>query len=255
MIVLYLLLLLVSLPLWGWLCYRIWKVNPLGGILSFFFGIPVFYFVPKLWETPEARVRVAVFANIGILTLLVLVKLQLPDDWTQTLVKGSEYTKKARHQAERNRKNADMERWCQEKNDASYDPDLDTCVERDKQATLALGIDTAIFNHLAKHLAKSDVKGEIDHSKSVASIKLAKSSQIADVASYYFLPFSMSQPQISFYLCVSASACTSFIENVKDRSIINMIPNNSLLLVVPWDSMEEPRIKELTAAFLNFKAP
>ncbi|MGZ3237438.1 MAG: hypothetical protein ACXWIN_03945 [Burkholderiaceae bacterium] len=253
MITLYFLLLLLSLPLWFWLCVRIWKVSPVGAGLSFFLFFPGLYWSYKLWDDQEAKIRTAAYANIALFLLTMLVRLQLPDDWMQRAIGGTQYAQKVK-KAEKKRISSDMERWCREQNDATYDPDLKTCVERSKKEALAQGIDKQIFNRLNAHLERSGIKGEFDHSKSGTGIKLASTSEIAEVTSYYFLPFSMSQPRISVLLCVSASACATYIENIKDRSIINTIRNENLILTIPWDSMEDPKIKELTAVFLDFKA-
>ena len=253
MIALYFLLLLLSLPLWFWLCARIWKVSPSGAGFSFFLFFPGLYWAYKLWDDPEAKIRTAAYANIALFVLTVIVRLQLPEDWVQRVIGGTQYAQKVK-KAEKKRVSSDMERWCREQNDATYDPDLKTCVERSKKEALAQGIDKQIFSRLTTHLEKSGIKGEFDHSQSGTGIKLATTTEIAEVASYYFLPFSMSQPRISVLLCVSASACATFIENIKDRSIINTIRNENLILTIPWDSMEDPKIKELTAAFLDFKA-
>jgi len=252
MLFLYFLLLILSLPMWFWLCSRIWKIDKAGAKYSFFLFFPGIYWTFKLWDDPEAQIRPAAFANIALFLLTLTVGLQLPDDWQQTLIYGSDYTRKARFKAEKKRVNSDMERYCIEKHDASYDADLKTCVERNKKEVMEQGLDKATFARLDKHLRKSGIKGELDRSKSADSIKLAKSTQIADVASYYFLPFTMSQPQISFYLCVSATACTSYVENIKDRSIINLIRHNNLLLAIPWEALEEPKVKELINVFLDF---
>jgi hypothetical protein len=253
MTILYLLLMLISFPVWIWLCSRIWKTSPLGAILGFFFLIPGLYWTYKLWDDPEAKIRPAAFANLGLFLLTLVVNMSLPSDWKEKLAGGDRYAQKMK-MAEKKRASADMERWCREHNDATYDSDLKTCVERGKQEALAQGIDKQIFSRLAAHLEKRGIKGEFDRSKSGVSIKLASSEQIADVASYYFLPFSMSQPRISVLLCVSSSACASYIENIKERSVINLIRNENLILTIPWDSMEDPKIKELTAEFLEFKA-
>jgi hypothetical protein len=253
MIALYFLLLLLSLPMWLWLCTRIWKVSPSGAKYSFFLFFPGLYWAYKLWDDPEAKVRTAAIANIGLFLLTAVVHLQLPDDWVQRMIGGTKYEQQVK-KAEKKRVSSDMERWCNEQNDGTYDPDLKTCVERSKKETLAQGIDKRVFARLATHLEKNGIKGEFDHSKSGAAIKLASTEQIAEVASYYFLPFSMSQPRISVLLCVSSSACVSYIENIKDRSITNTIRNENLILTIPWDAMEDPKIKELTAVFLDFKA-
>ena len=253
MIALYFLLLLASLPMWFWLCSRIWKTSPAGAGFSFFLFFPGLYFAYKLWDDPDAKIRTAAYANIALFVLTVIVRLQLPDDWMQRVIGGTQYAQKVK-KAEKTRATSDMERWCREQNDATYDPDLKTCVERGKKETLAEGIDKQVFGRLTTHLDRNGIKGELDHSQSGTAIQLASTTQIADVASYYFLPFSMSQPRISVLLCVSASACASYIENIKDRSIINTIRNENLILTVPWDSIEEPRIKELITAFLDFKA-
>lgn len=253
MIGLYFLLLLLSLPMWFWLCARIWKVSPSGAKLSFFLFFPGLYWAYKLWDDPEAQVRPAAFANIALFLLTLVVHLQLPDDWMQRVIGGTQYAQKVK-KAEKKRVSSDMERWCNQQNDATYDADLKTCVERSKKEALAQGIDKQIFSRLTTHLEKNGIKGEFDLSKSGAAIKLASTEQIAEVASYYFLPFSMSQPRISVLLCVSSSACASYIENIKDRSIINTIRNENLILTIPWEVMEDPKIKELTAVFLDFKA-
>lgn len=253
MIGLYLLLLLLSLPMWFWLCVRIWKISPSGAKWSFFLFFPGLYWTYKLWDDPEANVKPAAFANIALVLLTIVVRLQLPDDWIMRTVGGEEYAQKLQ-KVEKKRVSSDMERWCREQNDATYDADLQTCVERNKKEALAQGADKQIFRRLTAHLEKAGIKGEFDRSKSATAIQLATTQQIAEVASYYFYPFSMSQPRISVLLCVSSSACASYIENIKDRSIVKTIQNENLILTVPWESVEDPKIKELTAAFLDFKS-
>ncbi len=254
MLALYFILLLASIPVWFWLCLRIKKVSPLGAVLSFFLGLPALYWAYKLWDDSDAKIRPPFLSYAALTILITLIGMQLPENWAQNLVQGSAKTNKLKLAAEKKQKDGAMERWCNEKNDAAYDPDLKTCVERGKSEALSKEASVDLYGRLTKHLEHSGIKGEFDHSKTAASVKLTATPEIASVAAYYFWPLSMSQPQVSVFLCVSESACATFVENSKDREILIMLRKGNLLLVIPVEGKDDARIKELETAFSTFKA-
>ncbi|MES2536683.1 MAG: hypothetical protein V4632_12505 [Pseudomonadota bacterium] len=115
--------LLVSLVAWSWLTASIWKINPFGAILTFFTGLPAFYYLVKYWNDDELNIRTPFFTNLGLTVAGIILGVAF-----------------AVHQARAERNNTDskkpltgsdlmLERWCREKNDAVYSPGLGTCVE------------------------------------------------------------------------------------------------------------------------------
>ncbi|GAA4033989.1 hypothetical protein [Actimicrobium antarcticum] len=72
LITIYLLLIPVSLVLWIWLTKRLWRVSPAAAGTSFFLLFPAIYWCWKLWNDPDAHIRVPAIAN-GLITLVLLL--------------------------------------------------------------------------------------------------------------------------------------------------------------------------------------
>ncbi len=206
-------------------------------LLLIFLVLPLWlWLATRIWCCRELTLRPVFVASLSAFALLAL------DGCSE-------------HTQEKSRTSAELEGWCKEKNDATYDPTLGTCVENGKEEALARSESKNIFVRMVQHFEKSGIKGEFDESASAAALlpQLA-APEIAKMTQYYFLPLSMSQPPLAVLLCVSEAACMKYEENARERGTTNLVRNANLLLVLPAAGAEEARISALTMAFLRFKA-
>jgi hypothetical protein len=116
---------LVFFAAWVWLTVSVWKINPLGAVLSFFLGIPALYYLIKYWHDDKLNIRAPFFTNLalnmGAFILVICV----------AMLQSHSRTKKLERKKENALTGSDLilERWCREKNDAVYSPGLGTCIE------------------------------------------------------------------------------------------------------------------------------
>ncbi len=253
MLIAYLVLTLLGLPFWIWLLVRIWDVSKPGAVLTFFFVVPAFYWGYRLWDDGEANIRVPFVVSMALNLLALPFAIALNSDGIEGLIYGAAYMKQKSRAAEQAKlNNPEMERWCREQNDASFDPVMGTCVEPEKSAVQARSERDNVFDRLGKHLSESGVKGEFDYSATATTEKLKAIAEIAQVTSYHFLPLSMSQQPVLILLCVSESACTLSENQAKGRGTNITIRNRNLLMFVQPQALDDVRVKALRKAFSGF---
>lgn len=253
MLLAYLVLTLLGLPFWIWLLVRIWCVSKLGAVLTFFFVVPAFYWGYRLWNDTEANIRVPLIVSMTLNLIALPLAISLNSIGIEAAMYGSAHMKQKAQAAEQAKlNNPEMERWCHEQNDASFDPILGTCVEPEKSAVQARSARDNVFERLGKHLSQSGVKGEFDSSTTATIEKLKAIPEIADVTSYHFLPLSMAQQPVLVLLCVSETACNRAENQAKGRGTNVTIRNRNLLLFVQPQALDDARVKALRKAFSGF---
>jgi len=253
MLITYLVLTLLGLPFWIWLLACIWRVSKPGAVLTFFFVLPGFYWAYRLWDGTQENVRIPFIGSMVFNLIALPLGISLNSRDIESAMYGSEHMKQKAQAAEQAQlNNPEMERWCREKNDASFDPVLGMCVEPEKSAVQARSKTDNVFGRLEQHLIQSGVKGEFDHTKTAGTDKLKAIAEIADVTSYHFLPLSMSQLPVLVLQCVSESACNLAENQAKARGTNVTIRNRNLLLFVQPQAMDDVRVKALRKAFSGF---
>lgn len=143
---------LVSMAAWIWLAARIWKSSAFGAFLTFFFGLPVFYFLFKYWGDKEYSIRAPFFVNLCTGLLFVVLAVSTPTfksssylaDWT------------SRPKAELSKSNPEMERWCSQNDNAVYSHELGTCIaaepgQRPSHAASSADIMDQLESHFYHH--------------------------------------------------------------------------------------------------------
>lgn len=240
-----LLLIFLVLPLWLWLVLCIWPVSTPLARSSFFLVVPAYFWGVRHWDNPELAIKPVIAANFFAALLIILIGYKTfgADNAQQKALAQSPA-----------RSDAAWAQWCKEQNDASYDPELGTCVETGKTEAVARSRDARTFERLAYHLDQRGVRGEFDESQAAGAIEpQLLTPEIAKATPFYFLPLSMSQPPISVLLCVSEAACAKFAAKAAERAIGHVELNGNLLLVTPTEEIENERIEAMKAAFQRFK--
>ena len=245
----FLLLILIVIPLSAWLAFTIWHACSPRERASFLLIVPTSYLAWKYKDKPGVNIQPALTCNLVALPILLLVAVLafiLPS-WNK-----ASYDKE--HAEARTRQSAEWTRWCKEKNDATYDPTLGTCVENSKAEAVARSVNANILGQLISHLGKKGIKGELDESRSVGALQARLvTPEIAKAAAFHFTPLSMSQPPVTVLLCVSESACEKYEEKAKEAGAVNLVRNANLLLVLPPETGDDSRFNALKQAFLLFK--
>jgi hypothetical protein len=238
----FLLLILLVLPLWAWLVSRIWTGSPSGVRASFFLIVPTYLWGLHYWRRERSGLGGLLVANTAALLILSAVGFKAANADSKS--------------ADRHAKTSpNMEAWCKKQNDATYDPVLQTCVENSKDEARARNQQEDVFGQLSRHLEKKGLKSEIDQSAAAsASQPKLVTAEVAQITAFYFLPLSMSQPELSILLCVSEAACKKYAEDAPERGITQFVRNENLLLVLPQEPSTDERIEKLKDAFKAFKS-
>jgi hypothetical protein len=234
---------IIGLPLWLWLASRISQVSNTGALLSLFLVLPAFYWSIKLWHNRRADLRVPAIANL-LLNLIALPAL---------LLYSTHYATSQARAAAVPKENPQMVRWCQEQNDAAYDPILEMCVEPNKADVLAQEKRDNVMGQLEQYFNQHGVIGTLERSITPEITALKTMPEIADAASYHFLSPAMTRHPAFMLLCISASACAQVAskEN-KDGAYIGLAQGTLLLLIAP-DSIDNVDLKKLKAVTSHFK--
>lgn len=248
-ILFFLFLILVVIPLTAWLAITIWHACSVRERASFLLIVPTSYLAWKYRDKSEISVQPALKYNLVALTVLLLLAVLafiLPSSGKISLDKE--------HAEARMRQSAEWARWCKEKNDATYDPVIGTCVENSKAEAVARSVNSNILGQLINHLGKKGIKGELDESRSAGVLQAQLvTPEIAKAAAFHFMPLSMSQPPVTVLLCVSEAACEKYEGKAKETGAVNLVRNANLLLVLPSDTGDDSRFSALKQAFLLFK--
>jgi hypothetical protein len=148
--------------------------------------------------------------------------------------------------------NPQMNRWCQEQNDAIYDPVLKDCVEPTKADVLALENRDHVMSQLEQYLNQRGIAGELDRSPTPENDEIKKSPDIVDAATYKLTP-ATSQAPLQMLLCLSESACTHLSKKQKrDGSTAIAVGKGRLLLVIAPDSVTDSQLKKIKTAMASF---
>ena len=248
MIALYLLLMLVSLGLWIWLTERIWRASPLAAAASFFFLFPAVYWCYRLWNDPDAHIRVPAIANVVVTLLVLTMSYKIGSAEMDKFVYDEDVAAEKHPELVQRSDGGEMADWCREKHNGSYDRDLGTCVETPRNDPAAVKARAASFERLASYFKQNGIDGEFESTLSKADDDLLAQPEIAGVAGYNFFPLSMHQAPIKLLICSSAAACADYQRN----SAPTMLRNADLLLQLPATS-DDPRMRELQTVFQRYR--
>ena len=248
LIVIYLLLMLLSLVLWSWLTQRIWRVNPAAAGFSFFLMFPAIYWCWKLWNDPQARIRLPAIANLLVTVALFAMSYKIGSSEMDGLKSGAQMRMKKNAVLRTDDGNLEMANWCRQKHHAGYDPALHACIETANADPVVVLPPTATYAQLSTYLKRNGLDGEFDQTPTKAGAALLAKSGIAGVASFNFLPLSLQQKPITVLVCTSNLACVDYQRNAS----VPMLCNGNLLLFTP-DSADDPRITHLQMAFSKYR--
>ncbi len=248
LIAIYLILMLLSLVLWGWLTERIWRVSPVAAGLSFFLLFPAVYWCYKLWNDPDAHIRVPAIANLVITLILLAMSYKIGSAELDRFAYGDSVALQKHPELAPRGGHGEMDEWCRQKHNGSYDPDLGTCVETARDDPAAIEARSVSFTRLADYFRQNGVDGEFETTLDKADDALLTEPEIAGVASYDFYPLSMRQASVKIMICRSTTACTDYQSN----SAPTLLRNANLLLQTPVTS-DDPRIQQLKVVFARYR--
>lgn len=248
LIAIYLLLMLLSLALWGWLSERIWRVSPVAAGLSFFLFFPAVYWCYKLWNDPDAHIRVPAIANLVITLVLLAMSYQIGSAELDRFAYGDLVALQKHPELAPREGHGEMDEWCRLKHNGTYDRELGTCVETAQDDPAAIEARGVSFTRLSDYFRQNGIDGEFETTPDKADEALLTQPEIAGVASYNFYPLSMQQPPIKIMICRSATACADYQRN----SAPTLLRNANLLLQTQPGS-DDARIQRIQAAFTRYR--
>jgi hypothetical protein len=241
MTILFMILVIIGLPLWLWLASRISQVSNTGALLSLILVIPAFYWVYKLWKNPRANLHNAAYANLAVNFILIPALVMYSTHYATSQVREAAVAKDNPH----------MTSWCQEKNDAVYDPVLQTCVEPTKDVVLAQEKRDNVIGQLENQFNQRGVAGSLDRTVTPEITEMKKQADIADVAAYQFSP--PAAHPIYILLCLSNSACSHQINKLSKEGSPNIaMSKGKLLLLIAPDAVNDAQLKKIKGSLASF---
>lgn len=241
---LFMVLVIIGLPLWLWLASRISQVSNTGALLSLFLVVPAFYWVYKLWQNRRANLRVPAIANL-IVNFIAMPGLVLY---------STHYATNQISEASVPKDNPQMNRWCQEQNDAVYDPVLKVCVEPTKADILTQEKRDNLMGQLEQQLNQHGLAGALDRSTTPEIAELKNLPDVADAVSYQFSSAGEVPHPLQMLLCLSETACTHLANKYKkDGSDKIAVGKGKLMLLIPPDAVDEARLKKIRTSVMSFK--
>lgn len=241
MTILFMILVIIGLPLWLWLASRISQVNNTGALLSLLLVIPAFYWVYKLWDDKRANLRHAAYANLAVNFILMPALVMYSTHYATSQVSEAAIAKD----------DPRMMQWCQEKNDAVYDPVLQMCVEPTKDVVLTLEKRDNLMGQLENHLNQHGVAGKLDRTTTPETEALKKQADVADAAVYQLTP-AAAHP-LYMLLCLSKSACKhQMSKQKKDENPNIAMSKGKLLLLMAPDAVDETQLKQIETSMASF---
>lgn len=243
-IILLIILISIGLSLWFWLASRISQVSNTGALLGMFLILPAFYWTYKLWNNRRANLQTPALANLAVnfiaLPCLVLYSTHL----TSSEVREASIQKD----------NPQMTHWCQEQNDAVYDPVLKVCVEPTKADVQAQEARDNLMGQLEHHLNQRGVTGELDRSVTPEITELKSSPDVVDAASFQFSPSGSARHPLLMLLCLSETACTHLVNKQKRDGSTNIAAGKGkLLLLIPPDAADDAELRKIKSSVGSFK--
>jgi len=243
-IILFIILITIGLALWFWLASRISQVSNTGALLGMFLIVPAFYWTYKLWNNPRANLKTPAIANL-IVNLIGLPSLFLF---------STHYATSQIAEASIAKDNPQMTHWCQEQNDAVYDPVLKLCVEPTKADVQAQEQRDNLMGQLEQHLHRHGVAGELDRSVTPEITALKNLPDVVDAASYQFSQSGTAQHPPLMLLCLSEVACNHMANKQKKDGSPNIaVGKGKLMLWFAPDAVDNMLLKKIKAAVATFK--
>ena len=243
-IFLFIILITIGLSLWFWLASRISQVSNTGALLGMFFIVPAFYWTYKLWNNRRANLQIPAIANL-IVNLIGLPCLFLF---------STHYAASQIREASIPKENPQMTHWCQEQNDAVYDPVMKVCVEPSKAEVLVLEQRDNLMGQMERTLNQRGLAGELDRSVTPEITALKNLPDIVDAATYQFSQPGTSPAPLLMLLCLSEAACTHMANKQKKEGSTNIaVGKGKLMLLIPPDAVDEASLKKIKTSVSNFK--
>lgn len=244
----------ISMAAWIWLTARIWKSSGIGAVLSFFLVLPAFYFLFKYWGDKEYSIRAPFFINFGIGVLAFAVAISMPTfksgnylaDWT------------SEPPVIQVRSNPEMERWCIEKNDAVYSPELGTCIEPEpgrKVSHAASSMD--VMDQLESHFYLNGLVtrySEVDES-TPGSRGLTDHPEISRVMQFEIKTKTVLPTIVTIAECETSELCSTLAARMDKPDAPVSVASNANLLFMGMQLMgDAEKIRQAKKAFQLFKA-
>jgi hypothetical protein len=252
--ILEILYIVVSMAAWIWLTVRIWKSSGTGAVLSFFLVLPAFYFLFKYWGDKEYGIRAPFFINFGIGALAIFVAMSMPTfksgnhlaDWTSD------------PPVIQVRSNPEMERWCIEKNDAVYSPELGTCIEPEPGRKISHAISSIdVMDQLESHFYQNGLEtrySEVDES-TPGSRGLADRPEISRVMQFEIKTKTVLPTIVTIAECETTEFCSTLAARMdKPDAPVSIASNGNLLFMGMQLMGDTEKIRQAKQAFQLFKA-
>lgn len=243
-IFLFIVLITVGLSLWFWLASRISQVSNTGALLGMFLIVPAFYWTYKLWRNRRANLRVPAIAN------LIVNVIGLPC----LFLYSTHYATSQIREASMPKENPQMTHWCQEQNDAVYDPVMKVCVEPSKADVLAMEQRDNLMGQLEHTLNQHGLAGGLDRSITPEITALKNLPDVVDAATYQFAQPRTSQHSPLMVLCLSEAACTHMANKQKKEGSTNIsVGKGKLMLLIAPDAVDDAHLRKIKTSVANFK--
>lgn len=251
----FVLLIILSIAASGtglWLVVRIWKISALGAILTFFTGLPAFYFLLKYWDDDEYNIRAPFFISLAasILALLFVVTT-MPAAFARI---EQEAAAKERAQSAGN---PVMDQWCSDAG-YTYDADLGTCVDDETPQVASKGAPGPdVMNRLESHFADNGMEtrvSELDESSPGAK-NFSKMPEMQRVMQFEFKSNSVMPTLAMIAECASPEDCGRIAGRLDQPNSPFSVARNGKLLFMGFRMLgEDPAIEEAKELFKSFQA-
>lgn len=246
------LLIVAGLAVFAWLLSRIFQYTTAGAFASAVLVAPAFYWTYKLWHNERIGVRQAAYACIAINLVI------LPALLTYRFAHLNRFFMSPSAQTSPEtvgKVNRDMENWCREKNDARYDPVLDTCVALAKEELIEREQREKKLEAFAHHLSTAGLSGALSYAETPLLADLRRRPDVVAAASYD-ISVTQSQPLPALLvLCATEPACQLLANpNVAPQGM-QVLSRKRLALLFDRDRIDEKSQTVLAQAVAEYDRP
>lgn len=251
----FVLLIILSIASGGtglWLVVRIWKISVPGAILTFFTGLPAFYFLLKYWDDDEYNIRAPFFISLAVSILaLLLVVSTVPAAFTRM-----EQEAAARERAQ-STGNPVMDRWCSDAG-YTYDADLGTCVDDDAPQVASNPVrEQDVMSRLESHFAANGMETRVSelNESSPGAKKFSKMPEMQRVMQFEFKSDSVMPTLAMIAECASPEDCGRIAGRLDQPNSPFSVARNGKLVFMGFQMLgEDPAIEEAKELFKSFEA-
>lgn len=234
-----------------WLVVRIWKISAVGAILTFFTGLPAFYFLLKYWDDDEYNIRAPFFISLAISILaLLFVVSTMPGAFARM-----EQEAAAKERAQSAAGNPVMDRWCSDAG-YTYDADLGTCVDDDtQQAASNHTREQDVMGRLESHFAANGMETRVSEwdESSAGAKNFSKMPEMQRVMQFEFKSNSVMPTLAMVAECASPEDCGRIASRLDQPNSPFSVARNGKLLFMGFRMFgEDPAIEEAKELFKSF---